>query len=75
MPDSTFLLNGKVELRPDDRGSFDELVIMEDGECRVHFEMMSDNTLWIGLYPKGETDCVHVTVGAKGKLSIVAHEA
>jgi len=70
------LLGGKIVLRPDDRGEFDELLLMEGDDCRVHMEMMSDDTLWIGIYPKDEkNDCVHVTISANGKLRIVAHEA
>lgn len=78
MTESTFLLNGKIELRPDDKGNFDELVTTQGVECAVHFEMMSDDCLWIGLYPKGEDrgDAVHVRVIAKGKkLKIFAEEA
>lgn len=69
--DST-LLGGKVSLRPDDRGEFDELFV---SKCDVHMEMMSDNTLWISLRPKGCKDEVHVTISARGKLRIAAIEA
>lgn len=76
MPERQFLLNGAVEVRMDDDGKFDELVIQEDCASSVHFEMMDDNTLWIGLYPLGpKGNCVHVTVSARGKLSVSAFEA
>lgn len=71
---SEYLLGGLAELRPDDNGKFDELVV---SRCDVHFEMMADETLWIGIYPKGAKRgaCIHVTVSACGKLSVVAQEA
>ena len=52
------------------------LVIGENvGVSSVHFEMMDDKTLWIGLRPNGTDDEVHVTVSANGRLSVQAHEA
>lgn len=67
----TTLCNGKVTLRPDSIGRFDELL----AEGKIHFEMMDNNVLWIGIYPAGEEDCVHVTVSAKGHLKINAMDA
>lgn len=75
------LLDGKVEVRPTESGSFDELV-MYDGKgisgknCLVHAEMMDDINLWIGFYPPGETErSVFMNVGIKdGKLHIVVEE-
>lgn len=54
--------------RPDADGSFDEL--FADG-VHVHFEMMSDKQLWIGL-SKGPNarQFAHVVVTAKGNLHI-----
>lgn len=44
--ESKFLLGNRVELRPDSRGKFDELVVSKEVGCAyVHFEMMSDNQL------------------------------
>lgn len=70
------LLGGKVRVRPDSRGEFDELIVSDDvGLASVHFEMMDDKTLWIALCPNGTDEEVHVTVSARGKLSVAAHEA
>ena len=76
MNSKTFLLNGKIELRPGPEGEFDELLTAEGVRCAVHFEMMDDKTLWIGLYLNGHPhDCVHVRVSSRGKLKIIAEEA
>lgn len=60
---------GFLELRKDDAGKFDELV---GGPCLVHFEMMSDSTLWIGLdHATDETKRVMATIGIeRGKLRV-----
>lgn len=70
----TTRLNGTVALRPDERGKFDELVVYEGDECRVHAEMMDDGLLWIGFYPKGAPKGQRfvMTVAARGKLKITA---
>jgi len=74
MSDSQFLLDGKVEVRFDSDGGFDELVIPEG--CTVHFEMMDKNQLWVGLYPLGDRDeCVHMMISCRGKLSVSAYPA
>jgi hypothetical protein len=59
-----------LELRPDDRGKFDELV---GGPCMVHFEMLDGNLLWISLEKDPNTRVV-VTVSAKGKLTVTADD-
>ena len=60
---------GFLERRDDDHGNFDELV---GGPCSVHFEMLSDTNLWIGL--DHATDAAkRVTVSVwieKGKLKV-----
>lgn len=69
------LLGGKVVLRTDDTGEFDELLLMDDDKCRIHMEMMNDGCLWMGIHPKGEKDRVVVWVNAKGKkLDVRAEE-
>jgi hypothetical protein len=80
MSEQSFL-GGKVVLRPDEGGGFDELLLMEGDECRVHMEMMDDNNLWIGIYPKGEEygegkngRSFRVSIGARDKLRILAEE-
>lgn len=75
MAESSFFLNRKVEVRPDHNGAFDELILLEDGECRIHFEMLDANTLWVGVHPKGEKNSVHVTITAKGALRVDTHKA
>jgi hypothetical protein len=78
LPDEIPLLNGKVILRPDDNGSFDELVLYDraGGTCILHAEMMDKGVLWIGIYPPGETKRrVVMWIRAKGnKLSVNAQE-
>lgn len=73
----TLLLDGKVKLRPDEKGGFDELLVYDKdgGTCFVHAEMMDDNCLWIGIYPPGEKERrVSMWIRARGKLSINAFE-
>ncbi len=73
----TLLLDGKVKLRPDEKGGFDELFVYDkaDGTCFVHAEMMDDNRLWTGIYPPGEKELrVSMWIRARGKLSINAFE-
>lgn len=60
-----------TELRPNADGSFDEFVV----EGQVHFEMMDDNHLWVGIYPHDVPfDCrwtLDISIEG-GKLSVVA---
>lgn len=65
-------LGGKVSTRPDPSGQFDELFA---SDCDIHIEMMDDNTFWMAIRPKGCEEEVHVTVSARGKLKVSAHEA
>ena len=62
----------RVEVRFDDDGKFDELCT---DACGIHFEMMDNKTLWIGLTIPGQDDEVHVTVSSRGNLSVSAFEA
>ena len=69
------LLDGKIILRPDDEGKFDELLLLDGADCIVHAEMMDDNCLWIGIYPKGEIERrVVMWIRSNGKLTINAEE-
>jgi hypothetical protein len=65
-------LGGKVTTSLDSRGEFDELFA---DAPHVHMEMMDDKVLWIGLTYKGEDDEVHITISARGKLTINVHRA
>lgn len=64
------LFGGAVILRPHQDGSFDELVLMDGTECRVHMEMMRDNCLFIGIYPRGTRERVAMWIEARGKLNV-----
>lgn len=71
------LLQGNIVLRPDDKGDFDELLMMDGEHCLVHAETMDDKTLWIGFYPKGYEAAERVVMWVsvkKGKLHITAEE-
>lgn len=75
------LIDKKVELWPSEDGSFDEFVMFDVADpngrqCLVYAEMISDQTLWIGFYPPGETERrVVMWISAKGdKLKITAEE-
>jgi hypothetical protein len=71
----TKLLDGRIELRPREDGSFDELLMYDDkGRCLVHFETMSGTCLWGAFYPKGDRERVVIWINAKGKLRIRAEE-
>lgn len=74
------LIGGKIELRPHEDGSFDELVMYDKSgkgkACIAHAEMMNDGCLWIGFYPPGELrHRVCLWIHAKrGKLEIRADD-
>ena len=71
----THLLGGKIILRPDAAGNFDELMLMEGNEPRVHMEVLDDNCLWIEIWPKGEdARRVCVWVNSNSKLRIRTEE-
>lgn len=60
-----------VEIRPNDDGSFDELVV-RDAEL-VHAEMMDDDHMWIGIDTAGEPS-THVRFSVyvdKRKLRVI----
>ncbi len=63
---------GFLTERPRENGDFDELF----GVADVHFEVMDDGHLWIGLdQPDKGRGCVHVNIFAKkGKLIIIAED-
>jgi hypothetical protein len=54
-----------IELRPDRKGNFDELVARK---CDVHFEMMDGNTLWVSVR-KGKME-YHLWISSKRKLKV-----
>lgn len=66
---------GKVSAT--DEGAVQFAIGVKDGKVivDVHFEMMDDRTLWIGLSFPGRDEEVHVTVTANGDLSVLVHEA
>lgn len=64
-------LEGAIIVRPDQSGTFDELLMMDGSACTVHLEMMEPGSRYIGLYPKdrpGEQMQVRVKVES-GKLN------
>lgn len=70
-----WLIENKISVRPRDNGDFDELIVMDGEHCIVHAEMMEDNCLWIGFYPKDvEQRRVCMWIRARGKLKIHAAE-
>lgn len=51
-------------------GQFDEVVARN---VLVHFEMMSDNALWVGItLPNGETH--HIIITTRGQLTVTVEE-
>ena len=54
-----------IELRPDERGDFDEVVA---DRAKVHIEMMDDKTLWMSIR-SGKKE-YHIWVSAKSTLRI-----
>lgn len=70
------LIDGKVVLRPEPDGRFDELLLMDGKDCLVHAEMMNDKLLWIGIYPRDQKRrrvCMWIGV-KRGKLDVRAEE-
>ena len=59
----------RVELRPDDHGELDDLVI--DDVTMVHMERMDTNVWWIGLYFGGKGDRITFDVRATRKNGLV----
>jgi len=72
------LLDGRVLLRPDERGEFDELLLFDaNGNCIVHMEMMDRNSLWIGFSPDPKQPMARVCAwigSGKSKLTVHAVE-
>jgi hypothetical protein len=63
---------GFLELRRDDKGKFDELA---GGPCTIHFEMMDDESLWIGIdHAEDATKSVRVVIYAKSKLRVLVED-
>lgn len=58
-----------IEIRFNDDGSLDEVIVYVDGKCIVHLEQMSDVSWWVGLYAKGHT--AHLDIGSKNYRSHV----
>jgi hypothetical protein len=52
-----------IELRYDEDGDLDEVVLHVDGRCVLHVERMDNNYFWMGLYAAGHT--AHANIGAK----------
>ena len=64
----------RFEIRKDDKGKFDELVVYDGrGNCIVHLEMMSDQHLW-GSVELGNRKRVMFNVTSKRNLTITAEE-
>lgn len=68
------LLGGAICLRPNEDGSFDELLMCDGEKCLVHAEMMDNKSLWIGFYPGGDIPRVCMWIRAKGNLTVRAEE-
>ena len=62
-----------IQVGCDEDGKFDELVFKNGLLCSVHVEMMDDNVMWMAMYPQGKPNGSRIvlTVGARGKLSVV----
>lgn len=60
-----------AEIRTDDSGDFDELIAP-----KIHMEMMSEGTLWIGLDGPKNTRRIMVVITAvkRGKLLVTAED-
>jgi len=57
------------EIRLNDDGTLDEIVTYDTfGRCNFHLEQMSDDSYWMGLYPRDNCG-LHANFGVKkGKL-------
>ena len=52
----------KVEVRNDDQGGLDEVLLYVDGRCLFHLEQMSDTHWWMALgEPEGQYVHVNLT--------------
>jgi hypothetical protein len=72
-----WLIENKVAIRLDNAGNFDELLLYDGQECIVHAEMMDRDTLWIGIYPRGEKErrvMMWIRAPRGKKLSVEADE-
>jgi hypothetical protein len=52
-----------IEIRRDEEGELDEIIVYRDGRCVVHIEAMSDQMFWMSLASKRFV--AHCNVGAK----------
>jgi predicted nucleic acid-binding Zn-ribbon protein len=51
-----------VEIRYNDDGTVDEIIVKSGGVCLFHLEQMSDESYWIGLAPKDGDYPVHIDI-------------
>lgn len=54
--------DGPFEIRLNEDGTIDEILLYINGECVMHLEQMDDSYFWMGLYAEGKT--CHVRAGA-----------
>lgn len=55
--------NGPFEIRLNDDGTIDEVLLYIGNQCVMHLEQMDDGYFWMGLYADAKT--CHVNVGAR----------
>lgn len=58
-----------IEIRRNDDGSVDEVLMYVDGRCVVHVEQMYDECFWMALY--GSKHTAHVNFWSKNRRSHV----
>lgn len=65
---------GPIEVRLDESGQVDEVLICDEhGVCLFHLERMTDNQVWVGLYPphlRGQNKRVAFYIQADGAVSM-----
>lgn len=64
-----------IEIRNNEDGTLDEIILKVDGECIFHLEQMSDKTWWMGLGSPTLGDYKHCTLHSKKKIKAFVEDA
>lgn len=57
----------RFEVRPNDDGTVDEVLIYHDGTCVFHLEQLDDDAYWFAWYGDGPDRDRHFDIHRRGK--------
>lgn len=64
----------RVDVRPNDDGTIDEVFIHVGDRCLFHLEQMDTDAYWFGIYPTDTDDRWSFWIGRKGKKVVLNEE-